>query len=133
MLEAERVFLALCFSAGPLGREHLERLQPGHFSSDLTRRARDHLLANFHDPLVGLAGSDPPLEELVAGVVIQADSDSPANEGVLRMSYLALELRRIDREVRLAREQGDLRRQGELAAERQRVRSDMDAVMGQVT
>ncbi len=132
-LEPERVFLALCMGAGPLGREHLERLEPAHFSSDLTRRARDHLLAHFDDPLAGLSGSDAPLGELVAGVVVQADSESAPDEGVLRMSFLALELRRIEREVRRARQEGDLQRQGELAADRQRVRRDMDAVMGQVT
>lgn len=132
-LEAERLFLALCMGAGPLGREHLARLQPAHFSSEVTRRARDHLLEHFDDPLAELAGSDPSLEELVAGVVIQADADSEHDAGVLRMSFLALEQRRIERELRMARQEGDLRRQGELASERQRVRREMDAVMGQVT
>jgi len=132
-LEAERLFLALCMGAGPLGREHLARLEPAHFSSDITRRARDHLLAHFEDPLAELAGTDPSLEELVAGVVIQADGDPEHDPGVLRMSFLALEQRRIERELRTARQGGDLRRQGELAAERQQVRREMDAVMGQVT
>jgi len=132
-LEAERLFLALCTGAGTLGREHLARLQPAHFSSDLTRRARDHLLAHFEDPLAELAGTDPSLEELVAGVVVQADGDPEHDPGVLRMSFLALEQRRIERELRAARQAGDLRRQGELASERQRVRREMDAVMGQVT
>ncbi|CAN5466780.1 hypothetical protein BH20ACT19_BH20ACT19_03850 [soil metagenome] len=132
-LEAERVFLALCMGAGQLGREHLERLEPSHFSSDLTRRARDHLLAHFDDPLAGLSGCDPPLGELVAGVVVQADSEGAPEEGVLGMTFLALELRRIEREARRARQEGDRKRQRELAADRQRVRRDMDTVMGQVT
>jgi len=131
-LEAERVFLALCMGAGPLGRDHLVRLKPTHFSSEVTRQARDHLLGHFDDPLAELAGSDPALEELVAGVVIQADEDSEHDDGVLRMSFLALEQRRIDRELRAARQDGDHAKQGELAAERQSVRREMDSVMGQV-
>ena len=99
-LGAERVFLALCLAAGPLGREHLSRLVPEHFSSSLTRRARDYLADHFDDPLGGLPSGDAPFDELVAGIAFEADNDPPKGNESLRMSFLALELKRIDRELR---------------------------------
>jgi hypothetical protein len=47
------------------------------------------------------------------------------------MSILQLERRRIEREIGRARREGDHRRQSELAAAEQRVRGELDAVMGQ--
>jgi len=132
-LEAERVFLALCMAAGPLGREHLERLVPEHFSSTITRRARDHLAEHFDDPLAGLPSGDAQLDELVAGIALQADDDPPKGDDSLRMSFLALELRRVERELRRAREAGDFARQGELAQAKRRVFDEMSTVMGQAT
>jgi len=132
-LESERVFLALCVSAGPLGREHLSRLTPEHFSSSLTSRARDHLAEHFDDPLAGLPSGDPQLDELVAGIALQADEDSPNGDDSLRMSFLALELRRIERELRRAREDCDFTKQGQLALAKRRVFDEMSSVMGQTT
>ncbi|HYI98306.1 MAG TPA: DNA primase [Thermoleophilaceae bacterium] len=132
-LEAERVFLALCLAAGSVGREYLDRLQPEHLSSASLRRARKYLSANFDDPLAELDPDDAELAGLVAGIAVRAEEGEPAEEPLLRMSFLALELRRIDREVRRARQEGDLESQVELANARQRVRRDMDAVMGQAT
>ena len=97
------------------------------------RRARDHLLARFDDPLAGLPEDDPALAALVTGAVVEAEESEPAGEGVLRMSFLQLEARRVERELRKAADEGDLARQDQLAAARQRVRSEMDAVMGQTT
>jgi hypothetical protein len=47
------------------------------------------------------------------------------------MSFLQLELRRVARELRRARENGDFPRQHELAGLRQQVRRELDSVMGQ--
>ena len=132
-LEAERVFLALCMAAGPVGREHLARLVPDHFSSSLTRRARDHLAEHFDDPLAGLPSGDAQLDELVAGIALQADEDPPERDDSLRMSFLALELRRIERDLRHAKEAADFARQGELALAKRRVFDEMSTVMGQAT
>jgi DNA primase len=132
-LEAERVFLALCLAAGQVGREHLERLTPEHLSSEVLQRAREHLLTHFDDPLDGLDPEDRELAGLVAGIALRAEEGEQTEEPLLRMSFLALELRRIDREVRRARHDGDLERQAELAGARQQVRRDMDTVMGQVS
>ncbi|MDQ3643927.1 MAG: DNA primase [Actinomycetota bacterium] len=132
-LEAERIFLALCVSAGPLGREHLSRLVPEHFSSSLTRRARDHLAEHFDDPLAGLPSGDAQLDELVAGIALQADEDPPTGDDSLRISFLALELRRIERDLRGARDAGDFARQGELALAKRQVFDEMSTVMGQAS
>jgi hypothetical protein len=77
--------------------------------------------------------ADAEFAELVGGIVTRASDIEAAEEPLLRMSFLALELRRIDREVRHAGQDGDLTRQRELAAARQQVRRDMDAVMGEVS
>jgi DNA primase len=131
-LEAERIFLALCLASGPRGRDYLELLTPDHLSSAVLKDVRTHLLEHFDDPLTGLDPANGELAALVAGIALRAEEGEPAEEPLLRMSFLALELRRIDREIRHSRQDGDLTRQSELAAARQQVRRDMDAVMGEV-
>ena len=132
-LEAERIFLALCLASGPSGRDYLEQLTPEHLSSAILQRVRLHLLDHFDDPLADLDPQDGELAALVAGIALRAEEGEPAEAPLLRMSFLALELRRVDREIRHARQDGDLARQTELAAARQQVRRDMDAVMGEVS
>ena len=132
-LEAERIFLALCLASGPAGRDYLDQLTPEHLSSDVLQRVRVHLLEHFDDPLADLDPEDGELAALAAGIALRAEEGEPAEAPLLRMSFLALELRRIDREIRHSRQDGDLARQTELAAARQQVRRDMDAVMGEVS
>jgi DNA primase len=130
-LATERAFLAMCLASGSLGREYLGRLRPGHLSSDIGRRAAEHLLAHFDDPLDGLGDDDPALAALVTGAAMQASEQQGHTEAVLLMSFLQLELRRVERELRRAREAGDFPRQHELAGLRQQVRRELDSVMGQ--
>jgi DNA primase len=132
-LESERIFLANCLGAGDLGREYLDRLTDAHFSSTVLQRAKDHLSSHFDDPLSKLDPDDAELSALIAGIALRADESEPPDAPTLRMSFLALDLKRIDREVRRARAEGSHERQSELAVERQRVRSEMDAVMGEVS
>jgi DNA primase len=129
-LAAEREFLALCASAGALGREFLERTSDEHLSSETMRRARDHLREHFEDPLADLPEDDPVLAALVTGVAMRGQ-EGAASEPVLRMSFLQLEHRRVERELRRAKRDGDLERQRELADARQDVRRELDSVMGQ--
>ena len=131
-LEPEEAFLATCLASGEAGHKQLAEIAPDLFSSQLIREAREHLVANFGDPLAGLQDEDPELGRLVAGVVARADTQEPASEPNLRMSFLQLEQRRIDRELRRASEAADRPRQDELASARQDVRREMDAVMGQM-
>jgi DNA primase len=130
-LAAERTFLAMCVRSGDVGREYLGRLDEAHLSSETTRRARRHLEAHFEDPLAELPDGDPALAALLTDVAMKAGEEEAAPEAVLRMSFLQLELRRIDRELRRASEGGDLTRQDDLAGARQDIRREMDAVMGQ--
>jgi DNA primase len=130
-LAAERAFLAMCLASGDDGREALESLSDEHLSSELTRRAREHLLRGFEDPLAGLPDDDPALAALVTGLAVAAEEQAEASAPVLRMSFLQLELRRIERELRRAAESSDRSRQDELAGARQDVRREMDTVMGQ--
>jgi DNA primase len=127
----ERVFLALCAASGELGRSYLARLEDGHLGSAAARRARDHLRRQLEDPLADLSGEDPAVARLVTAVAVQGSEQDPAPEAVLEVSFLQLELRRVERELRRAAQSGDLTRQDVLAGERQRVRSEIDAVMGQ--
>jgi DNA primase len=130
-LAAERAFLAMCLASGELGRSYLGRLSDEHLSSAATRSAREHLLARFEDPLAGLPENDPTAAALVTGVAMAAQEQAEATEPVLRMSFLQLELRRIEREIRRAAAEADHSRQDELAGARQDVRREMDTVMGQ--
>jgi DNA primase len=130
-LAAERSFLSMCLAAGELGRDFLGRLGEGHFSSDMGLRARDHLAANFEDPLAGLSQEDPALEALVTGAAMDALDQQGVSESVLRMDFLQLELRRVERELRRAGEAGDRSKQNQLARAKQDVRIELDAVMGQ--
>ncbi|MEA2330195.1 MAG: primase [Thermoleophilaceae bacterium] len=128
---AEREFLSLCLASGDLGRGYLSRPTDAQLSSDATRRAREHLVSNFDDPLAGLSEDEPALAALVTDVALAAQEQPPTTEPVLRMSILQLEKRRLEREIRRAAQQGDHSRQTELAAAEQRVRGDLDEVMGQ--
>jgi hypothetical protein len=60
-----------------------------------------------------------------------AQEQAEATEAVLQMSFLQLEQRRIEREIRRAANESDLARVGQLAGARQDVRREMDTVMGQ--
>jgi DNA primase len=128
---AEREFLTRCLASADLGRSYLERPSDEQLSSDATRRARAHLRDHFDDPLADLSVDEPALAALVTDVALAAQEQPPSSEAVLRMSILQLEKRRIEREIRRAAGEGDHARQSELAAAEQRVRGELDEVMGQ--
>jgi DNA primase len=130
-LRAEREFLTRSLSSGELGRGYLSRPADDQFSSDLLRRARDHLVAHFDDPLAALPEDDPALVALVTDVALAAQERPPTEELILRMSILQLEQRRIEREIRRATQDGDHARKSELAAAGQKVLDELGAVMGQ--
>ena len=128
---AEREFLARCLASGDLGRSYLARPSDEQFSSDATRAARAHLVEHFDDPLADLSVDEPALAALVTDVALAAQELPPSAEAVLQMSILQLESRRLEREIRRAKTDGDFARQSELAAAEQRVRGELDEVMGQ--
>jgi DNA primase len=130
-LRAEREFLTRSLSSGELGRDYLSRPADDQFSSDLLRRARDHLVGHFDDPLAALPEDDPALGALVTDVALAAQERPPTEELILRMSILQLEQRRIEREIRRASQDGDHARKSELAAAGQKVLDELGSVMGQ--
>jgi DNA primase len=128
---AEREFFSRCLASDDVGRRYLCLPSDDQLSSDATRRAREHLVAHFDDPLSGLPEDEPALAALVTDVVLAAQEQPASPEAVLRMSILQLEKRRLEREIRRAAQAGDHARQSELGAAEQRVRGELDAVMGQ--
>jgi hypothetical protein len=128
---AEREFLAFCLASGELGQRYLALPSEEQFSSDITRRARDHLAAAFDDPVGALSDDDPALGALVIDIVHSAQEQPAKPESVLRMSILQLEGRRLEREIRRATQEGNHALHTELAAAEQRVRAELGEVMGQ--
>jgi DNA primase len=126
----ETTYLALCLAAGPGGREELERLEDEHLTSNLVRRVRDHLLAHFDDPLADLTNDEPQLAAMVSGIALRAEGLRPLEPMALRRSFLNLDLRRIERQMRHARQDDDRTRLGELSGEHQRVKQAMGEAIG---
>jgi DNA primase len=126
----ERAFLAMCLSEGDLGREYLSRVTDGQLSSDALRLTRDHLVEHFADPLAQLPADDPVIAATITEVVMLADEE-PSSDPALRLGFLQLELRRIERELRHAGQGDDFDRQRELYSERENVREAIGHVMGE--
>jgi DNA primase len=126
----ERVFLSLCLGNGVLGTEYLERSTPEHFSTELMRRAHQHLVTHRGDPLAGVPTDDTAFTSAVMEIVKLADEGEVA-EQALRLSYLQLELRRLERDLRTAEQRSDFERQRHLWGERESVRGEISELMGQ--
>jgi DNA primase len=127
----ERSFLTMCVSS-ELGLEYIERLAEDHFSSGPLRRVRDHLERHWADPLAALPEDDPSLAALIKDVVMRAD-ETHVSEDVLRLDFLQLELRRVERRLRHAEQDRDLGAQRALAPERQGLKEQIDELMGATT
>src|SRR3954451_17176695 len=126
--KAERLFLTRCVSS-ELGRDYVDRLADDHFSSGPLRQVRDHLAAHWDDPLAALPDDDPMLSALIKAVVMRAD-ETHVSEDVLRLDFLQLELRRVERRLRHAEQEGDFEAQRTLAPERQGLKAQIDELMG---
>ena len=126
----EREFLTMCLADAVNGREYLERLEDDHFSSGALRRVRDHLVEHFDDPLAELPDDDPSLAALVTDVAMRGDEEHSSSEA-LRLTFLQLELQRVNRRLRHAERDRDLERQRELWPVRESVKVQIDELMGQ--
>ena len=124
----ERTFLSMCLGT-ELGREYLERLTPEHFSYAPLFHVREHLLAHWDDPLMGLPDDDESFAVLIKDVALRADNDDVSAD-VLRLTYLQLELRRVERGLRHAEQDRDFDAQRALAQDRQGLRDQIDELMG---
>jgi DNA primase len=99
-------------------------------SLDALRLVRDHLIAQFSEPLSQLPDDDPAIAATITEVVMLADEE-PSSEPALRLGFLQLELRRVERELRHAERADDFDRQRELWSEREDVRQAIGHVMGE--
>ena len=131
VVRAERAFLAMCVAQPQLGTRYLARLTDDHLSSGSLRRVRAYLSDHLTEPLSHLPDDDPSLAALVADVVTLAEEE-PSSEPALRLGFLQLELRRIERDLRRARDGSDFEDQRRLWGLREEVRTEMADVMGQV-
>ena len=127
-LRWEREFLIRCLSSADLGHEYLSRPDDEQFSSELTRRARAHFVTDFDDPVATVPQDDPRLAAIVTDLAFAAQERPPTDERTLEFSLLQLELRRIQREIRRASQEGQLARQTELALAEQTVRKQMGSI-----
>ncbi|MBA3370313.1 MAG: DNA primase [Thermoleophilaceae bacterium] len=125
---AEQAFLAMCVGEPTPGRELLERAGAGYLSERLLP-VRDHLLEHLSDPLADLP-EDESLAALITEIAMLAEAE-PSSEPVLRLSFLQLELRRADRDLRAAARERDYDGQRTLLAERERVREQLAELMGE--
>ena len=130
VIGAERSFLAMCLSQPEVGLEYLGRIGDPHLSSNSLRRVRDHLVAHYDDPLAALPGDDPAAAALITDVVMLAEEE-PSSQAVLDLTFLQLELRRVERELRHCAEQRDFERQRQLFGAREEIREQIADVMGQ--
>lgn len=111
--ETERTFLVLCLASPQEGAQALGEFDlNGHFTSDLLRRAAEHLRAgDLREPMksAGAEGNghdpDPELEGVLAELVVQAGREE-SRPAMLRVQRLQLELARVDRQIQAARVQG---------------------------
>jgi DNA primase len=124
---AERAFLAMCVSQPDVGRDLLEQAGAGHLSDHL-RPVRDHVLAHLDDPLAELP-EDEETARLVTEVAMLAEAE-PTSAPVLRLSFLQLDLRRVERELSEAVKARDFDRQGQLLREREALRERITELMG---
>src|SRR4051794_16287652 len=126
--KGERGFLVMCVGS-ELGREYLERLERDHFSYEPLWRVREHLLRHWDDPLIALPDDDESFAVLIKDVVLRAENDDVSAD-VLRLTYLQLDLARVNRGLRRAEQDQDFDLQRTLARDRQRLRDQIDELMG---
>jgi DNA primase len=129
-MRAEHSFLAMCAAEPRLGRPYLERLSDDHLSSATLRRVRRHLAEHLEEPLASLPEDDPELVASLRGIMVASD-EKPSSESDLRLRFLTLDLTRHNRALNAARDQGDFGRLRDLLGARERVRAELDTLMGE--
>jgi DNA primase len=124
----ERAFLALCIASPGAGEQALADLDLAEsFTSELMRRAAQHLRNHLSDPHRDLPEDDPELASLVAQLVVEAGRES-ARVHMLEVQRLQLELARMDRQIQSTRggEGGEV---SELARRRTEVKRDFERAL----
>jgi len=130
LAKPETEFLALCLAAGAAGREQLEQLNDDHLTSAAARQARDFLRDHFDDPLAGLSNDHAGVAALVSGIALRAESKRPATALDLRRDFTRLNLRRIERQMRIARQDDDRETLKRLSVEHREAKTAMGEAIG---
>jgi len=123
----ERTFLALCIALPNQGHEALARVTAEHFSTELLRRAAEHLALHLAAPTEGVPEGDEDLERLMTELAVRAGRGRPTKE-MLAVEELQLEHARLDRAVAHASTGGD-GQVADLAAQRAAVKARLDAAI----
>jgi DNA primase len=127
-VRAERAFLVLCIALPHASRRALAAIDPDvHLTSDRLRRAARHIAGQTEMPLSGLDDEDEELGRVMADLVARAGRAGEVSPEQLEQQRLLLELARIERAIRRAREEGGSGI-GELARERGQVREAIHAI-----
>jgi DNA primase len=101
----ELALLAMCVASPADGRDLLERLTDGHFSRPVAARARAWLRDHLDEPLAGLGRDDDQLFAYVTEVMMRAEVE-PAGAEAMELSFLELEVAKIDAEIAAAAADG---------------------------
>jgi DNA primase len=105
-IRAERLFLVMCVALPSAGRAALLSINPEqHLTSERLRRAARHLAGQTAMPLGGLDENDEELARMMAELVAQAARIGQVTVEQLEQQCRLLELARLDRAIRRAREQ----------------------------
>jgi DNA primase len=124
---AERAFLALCIAVPGPGESALAGVSlEDHFSDEDLRRAALHLKGRLEAPLDDLPADDPELGDVIRELSMRFAGNEVGPDS-LEHARLLLELARLRRAIGQARASGGLEVPA-LAAERARVKSEIDAV-----
>jgi DNA primase len=127
-VRTERTFLVLCVALPDAGRRALQAIDPDeHLTSERLRRAARHLVGQTEMPLSGLAPDDDELARTMADLVARAGRFGQVTAEQLEQQRLLLELARLERTIRRAREEGG-RAVGELAREKEQVMGEIRAI-----
>jgi DNA primase len=125
---AERSFLAQCLASPVAGRAALAEMDLGaEFSSDLTRRAAAHVLAQLAGAGAALPEGDDELATLIAALTVLSGGMRDS-EAAVEGERLSLEVQRVKREIEVAKAAaaGDV---GRLVALRQELERRRDGAI----
>jgi DNA primase len=127
----ERLFLAQCVAVPEAGAAALARIEIDELlTSKAMRSAACQLQGRLRTPLADLPPGDEPLARTIADIVAQAGRVPDPSAERLEHTRLVLELGRLERAINRAR--GDGTGISALAAERERLREAMQAVVARL-
>jgi DNA primase len=127
----ERLFLAQCVAVPEAGAAALARIEIDELlTSKAMRSAASQLQGRLRTPLADLPPDDEPLARTIADIVTQAGRVPDPSAERLEHTRLVLELGRLERAINRARADGT--GISALAAERERLREEMQAVVARL-